>query len=581
MTLALAGVPNCGKTMLFNRMTGGSYRTANRPGVTVEVRRGTYVAEGERHTVLDLPGLYALSTCSTEEKVALDCLTGDEVDLIVAVVDALAPETGLRLCMELAGLKLPMLIAFTRTDLLPDAGISYDYPALSEALKIPVLPVCARTGEGLERLPSGLRSAKLCKMPGSDDRENYRRIDRILHCVRTRKDWSGSPTDRLDRVLLHPVWGYLIFFLLLAAVLLITFTLGGVPGEAMTALVERSLPVIRNSLAPWVAEPILSLLVDGILTGMLSVLSILPTLAILYFCLGLLEDSGYLTRVTCLFDPALRKVGLSGRAALPILLGLGCSVPAVLSTRTLEEDSDRRRVIRAIPFLPCSARLPVFLLLSRAFFGKIYLLILLVLYLIAILWTFGTLLLSRLLHKDEGEPPAFLLELPDYKIPSLTSTLWYVRDRLWEGIVRVGTVIFLSSVLLWVLSSYGPGGKTAADSSFLALVGREIAPLLAPCGLSDWRIAVAILSGLAGKELVISTLSVLLGGSGIGELATIGFSPLQAFCLMVFVLLCFPCGGTLSAIRWETGSRIEALRAVLAGILCAWLASAAIFTLFS
>ncbi|MGM9636969.1 MAG: ferrous iron transporter B [Eubacteriales bacterium] len=581
MTFALAGVPNCGKTLLFNRLTGGSYRTANRPGVTVEVRRGSYSAEGVRHTVLDLPGLYALSTCSAEEKVALDCLTGGEVDLIVAVVDALSPETGLRLCLELAGLNLPILIAFTRIDLLPNVGMTYDYPALSEALKIPVLPLCAKTGEGLERLPERLRSAKPCQVPQADDRENYRRIDEILSRVRIRQKRDGSLTDRLDRVLLHPVWGYPIFFLLIAALLLITFTLGGVPGDALTALVERSLPLIGNFLTPWVAKPLLSLLVDGILTGMLSVFSILPTLAILYFCLGLLEDSGYLTRVACLFDPIFGKMGLSGRAALPILLGLGCSVPAVLSTRTLEEGSDRRRVIRAIPFLPCSARLPVFLLLARTFFGKLYPLILLILYLVALLWTFGFLFLSFLLHKDEREPPALLLELPDYKIPSLTSILWYVRDRLWEGILRVGTVIFLSSILLWLLSSYGPGGRTAAEASFLALAGRKIAPLLAPCGLSDWRIAVAILSGLAGKELVISTLSVLLGGSGIGELAAMGFSPLQAFCLMVFVLLCFPCGGTLSAIRWETGSWTEALRAVLVGILCAWLASAVIFALFS
>lgn len=580
MTFALAGVPNCGKTMLFNRLTGGSYRTANRPGVTVEIRRGMYNAGGVRYTLLDLPGMYALSTCSHEEKVALDCLTGGQVDGILAVVDALSPETGLRLCMELAVLGLPMLMVLTRTDLLPRAGITYDFSALSRGFGIPVLPLSAKTGEGLEKLPEGLLSAGLCKEISSDHGENYRKIDEILRRVRTRQDRGESLTDRMDRVLLHPVWGYPIFFLLLTVLLLIPFTLGGMAGDALTAGVERCLPSVRSFLSPWVAEPLLCLTVDGILTGMLSVLSILPTLAILYFCLGCLEDSGYLTRVACLFDPILQKAGLSGRAALPLLLGLGCSVPAVLSTRTLETGSDRRRVIRAIPYLPCSARLPVFLLLSRAFFGKSYPLILLILYLISFLWTAGALILSHRLNKD-AEPPALLLELPDYKLPSLTSTLCYVRDRLWEGIRRVGTVIFLSSAFLWILSSYGPRGRSVTDESFLALAGKGIAPLLAPCGLSDWRIAVAILSGFAGKELVISTLSVLFGGSGISEgLSKMGFTSLQAFCLMVFVLLCYPCAGTLSAIRWESGSRAEAIRAVLIGILSAWLVSAAIHALF-
>lgn len=582
MTFALAGVPNCGKTMLFNRLTGGSYRTANRPGVTVEIRRGEYIADGQHHTVLDLPGLYALSACTGEEKVATDCLKSGEADRILAVVDALSPETGLRLCMELAELKIPMLIAFTRTDLLPRAGIFYDYAALSDEVGIPVLPVCAKTGEGLERLPEGLRFAGLFKMSASDHRESYRKIDEILGRVRTCHIRGESLTDRMDRVLLRPIPGYPIFFILVVALLLITFSLGTLFEDALTALTGKSLSLLKSALSGWVAAPLLSLITDGILTGILSVISILPTLAVLYFFLGLLEDSGYLTRVACLFDAVFGKIGLSGRAALPLLLGLGCSVPAVMSARTLEEGSDRKRVIRAIPFLPCSARLPVFLLLAKGFFGRRYPLTLLILYGIAFLWTFGSLLLSRLLHPDAGQTPSLILELPDYKIPSLTSTLCYVRDRLWEGLRRVGTVIFLSSVLLWALSSYGPGGRTAAESSFLALFGKKIAPLLAPCGLSDWRIAVAILSGFAGKELVISTLSVLCRDGKINEaLIMTGFTPLQAFTLMVFVLFCYPCAATLSAIRWETGSRMEAVGALVRGILGAWLASAGIFALFS
>lgn len=564
MRAALAGTPNCGKTTLFNAMTGANYRVANRPGVTVESREGVCRAGDTPFTVIDLPGLYSLTPYSEEESVAASSLTDGHPDRVICVVDALSPGKGISLLREIARQGIPTAVAWARTDLAASRGIAPDFAGLSRLLALPVTGVSGVSGDGLSDLANAvLRGAKIPD-PALLEEIPAEKIEKLAGLA---SDKGKIRTNRADRLLLHPIFGLPCLLTVLTLLLISTFWLGGqisALAESAAGALTGALRTLFDRIGIW--APLAALILDAILPAALSVLTFLPDLILLYLGLGILEDSGYLSRASCVCDRLLARRGLPGKAAIPLLLGLGCTVPAVMSARTLDGRADRDRAIERIPFLPCSAKLPVFLLLSRTFFGRWAWIAPIFLYALGI----AAALTGMPGRATEPEYP-LLCELPDYQFPHPKTVLLFAADRVRDCLRRVTTVIFLSSILLWFLTYHNLSGACLPKESFLAGAGRLIAPLLAPCGLSDWRIAPAILSGIWGKELIISTLAVLCGPDG---LTAVGWTWASGLSMLVFVLFSPPCVAAMAAIRRERGSVRPALTQFGKQLALAWIASA-------
>lgn len=582
VTLALLGNPNAGKTTLFNALTGARETVGNWPGVTVERKERRFSHGGRPFTVVDLPGVYALSPCSMEEKVVTDFLTRTPPDAIVHIADATSLERSLYLTMQLIELHLPVVLALNMMDAAEKAGVRIDTAALSQMLHIPVCPICARTGQGLDALltccgeaadgafscPDGRDNPPRATMPRAAGEaavalaaRRYDAIEAICSAVRRKPREAPTRSDRIDRVLTHRYLGIPIFFLVMAGLFLLTFdTLGAwLTAGVETLLGDLALPLVRALLLrlhtpDWLA----GLLCDGILTGVGGVLTFLPQITLLFFFLSLLEDSGYLSRTAFLMDKWLQRLGLSGKAFIPLLLGFGCTVPAAMSTRTMDRPEEKRLVLLLLPFVSCSAKLPVYALLAGAFFARARWLILLALYGLgaAMGVLTGVLFRKTLFRRNRA---GFLMELPSYCLPDMGNTLLHVGERVGHFIGRAGTVIVGMSVVLWVLMRYTPRFTAAAlpEASCLGLLGKGLAPLLGPLGFGNWQAAVALLTGLVAKEAVVSTLSLVLGVPGGAALtrALRGlFTPLQAFSFGVFVLLYMPCMAAVATMRRELGS---------------------------
>ncbi len=595
MTIAFAGNPNCGKTTLFNAYTGASLKVANWPGVTVEKKEGAYTCKGQQHTLVDLPGIYSLSSYTIEERVSRRFLLSEEADGIIDVADASCLSRSLYLTLQLIELGRPVVLALNMMDILKKRGQRLDLERLSRLLGIPVIPVCARKREGIFALmEKALCAATAGQNPvvsfsHMQEKERFAWIEAVVAACLTGRRREVF-TDRLDAVLLHPLWGTCIFFIIMAAVFLLTFSLGDLAKIPLEAGVDRLCISVRQGLdaihtAPWLT----SLITDGILSGVGSILTFLPNIILLFFALSLLEDSGYMARVAYIMDGIMGSLGLSGRAFLPMLLGLGCTVPAVMASRTLETRRDRLRVILITPFMSCSARLPVYILLAGAFFGKYASLAALSMYGIGLLTAAVAARCTKNLGKKEKQAP-LVLELPDYKVPAPRTVILYVWEKIRDYLTRAGTTIFLASILLWILLNVGPAGFVSSmEDSFAAWIGKKIAPLLAPCGLGIWQIAVALIAGIAAKEVVVSSLAVLLGitnissAAGMGALRTAlavyGFGPAGAYALMVFVLLYIPCAAALATICSETKSRLWTAGAAALQIGAAWILSALVYRL--
>ncbi|MBS5724159.1 MAG: ferrous iron transport protein B [Clostridiales bacterium] len=591
MTIVFAGNPNCGKTTLFNAYTGASLKVANWPGVTVEKKEGTYTHGGRRHTLVDLPGIYSLSTYTLEEKLSRQFLLEGGTDVIVDVADASCLSRNLYLTLQLIELGRPVVLALNMMDILKKRRARLNVQRLAAFLGIPVIPISARRREGLDTLMSAAEKAARegghsTPAPFADMavQERFAWIEAVVAaCLSDRG--PKAFTDRLDKILLHPLRGICIFFAIIAAVFLFTFSLGDLAKIPLEAGLDRLYAGVRDGLdaihtAPWLT----ALITDGILSGVGGILTFLPNIVLLFFALAFLEDSGYMARVAYIMDGIMGALGLSGRAFIPLLLGMGCTVPAVMASRTLETRRDRLRVILVTPFMSCSARLPVYILIAGAFFGKFAPLASLSMYGIGLLTAVMVARCTKHLSGKEGQPP-LLLELPDYKAPTLRTMLLYVWEKIRDYLARAGTTIFLASILLWVLLNVGPGGfATSMEDSFAGWIGRAVAPLLAPCGLGLWQIAVALIAGIAAKEVVVSSMAVLFGITNISSaagtaalhasLTAYGFGPANAYALMVFVLLYIPCAAALATIKSETKSRLWTAGAAALQLGTAWVMSA-------
>ena len=642
MKVALAGNPNCGKTTLFNALTGSNQYVGNWPGVTVEKKEGTARLGDREITVVDLPGIYSLSPYSMEEIVARDFIIGEGPDAVIDIVDATNLERNLYLTVQLLELERPLVLALNFMDEVKARGDQIDVERLSKELGVPVVPITAKTGEGLDELlqvahrqmhlgvtyepddlyddfthdihhrmgelihdyayaanlPAHWASIKLLEGDGIvakalnlpadvqnkldaiiaeyeassalGDRETlvadsrYRYIERVVHASVVKGKGSEGPTltEKIDRIVTGKYTALPLFLCAMLVMFVITFgPFGSWLQDGVSALIDLFSGWLEGTLtAAGAPAVVISLACDGIISGVGGVLSFLPQIALLFFFLSFLEDSGYMSRAAFIMDRLLRRFGLSGKAFIPMLMGFGCSVPAIMGARTMENEKDRRMTILLIPFMSCSAKLPVYGLLSAAFFGPWAGLVVFGLYVIGM----AVGILSGIFFKHTlfaGEPAPFVLELPPYRFPSIENIATHVWQKVKGFLVKAGTLILAMSIVLWLLQSFDFSLHMVDDAanSMLGTLGALIAPVFAPLGFGFWQAAVALLTGFIAKEMVVSSLSMFYGfsltaaGTAVAAAMT-GFTPLSAFSMLVFILLYVPCVAATSTMAKELGS---------------------------
>ena len=596
LRVVLAGNPNCGKTTLFNRLTGDHQYVGNWPGVTVEKKTGGRRVHGVQLEITDLPGVYSLTPNSPEEMIADRLLQRGEMEVVIDVVDATNLERNLYLTMQLLERRLPVVVALNLMDELRREGGSINRPALEKALGVPIIPISAATGEGMEELLSGVvhrgEMSSSCArplypipapdMPDYEEQLAKRRYGAAEYAVKQGLLFKKHPgkrlSDRVDAIVMHRFFAIPLFLVLIFLVFYLTFgSVGAFFSEGLSAgFVAVSKHVEWLLTMAGASEWVRSLVVEGILAGLGAVSAFFPQIVLLFFLLSLLEDSGYMARAAFIMDAPMRKLGLSGKAFVPLLMGFGCTVPAAMGTRILENQKDRRLTLLTLPFLSCSAKMPVYSLFIATFFSRWGPVVMFGVYLLGILlgalsaWLFQKTVLK-------GEEAPFVMELPPYRLPTWKSLRIHVWERVKDFFKRAGTVLLCATVFVWVLRSFSPQLQYVTDSSqsILAVVGGWIAPLFRLCGFADWRAAVSLVTGLVAKESIVSTMGVLYGGEmGLAGALAEAFTPLSAGSFLLFVLLYTPCVAAISAIHREMGSFKWTAVCVVWQLSVAWYVSA-------
>lgn len=659
LTFALAGNQNCGKTTLFNQLTGANQHVGNFPGVTVDRKDGTIKNHPEA-TVTDLPGIYSLSPYSSEEIVTRDFLIKDKPSGIINIVDASNLERNLCLTMQLMELGIPMVLALNMMDEVRENGGSIRVNELEQILGIPVIPISAVKNEGIDELVShALHVARFMEKPrridfctDSVDKKDpvgavHRCIHAVVHMIEPEAKQSGLPlrfaatkliendvpiekllnlTDdkkqafehivsvmedetgldreaaisnmrfsfiekmcqktvvrpheskehkrsmKIDRLLTGRYTAIPCFIAIMALIFVMTFNLVGAwLSDLMSLGVDSVISLIDNALTAVQINPVVhSLVVDGICNGVGSVISFLPTIVTLFFFLSILEDTGYMARVAFVMDKLLRKIGLSGRSFVPMLIGFGCSVPAIMSTRTLSSERDRKMTILLTPFMSCSAKLPIYSLIISVFFPRQYQALVMVgLYIFGIICAIIYALILKS-TKFKGEPVPFVMELPNYRLPSAKSVVHLIWEKAKGFIEKAFTIIFVASIIIWFLQTFDAKFNVAEspEQSLLAMIGSLVAPIFAPLGFGDWRVSTALITGFTAKESVVSTLTVLMGGNA--ELVSTLFTPFTAAVFLVFTLLYTPCVAAIATVKREMGSTKAAVATVIIQCAIAW-----------
>lgn len=573
MEIALLGNPNVGKTTLFNLLTGSRQYVGNWPGVTVEKKEGYH----NDIKVVDLPGIYALDTYSNEEKVSKSYLESGKADFIVNIVDASNLVRNLYLTSQATRYGIPMIIVLNMTDVADTKGLKTDPHVLQEELGIKVIPLVASSGKNINELIVSLMNmdTETAYHPKIKDFESeeeaYKKLEEIAEKATTRSEIRKSISEKIDTVVLNPLIAYPLFLAVLFLVFKLTFSWIGDPlSGAFEDYVIVPLSHFITSLLSGSSGWFRSLVSDGIIAGVGSVIVFLPVIMVMFFSISLLEESGYMARAALIMDRLMRKMGLSGKAFIPMIIGFGCSVPAIMSARTLETEKDRRTAALLAPLMSCNARLPVYLLFAGIFFKGHEEIVVMSLYILGVVIAFliGILFKNTIFRKDE-EP--FIIELPDYHVPNLKSVFSSTWDKAKGFLKKAGTLIFSLSVIVWFLSNFNLNGMSEMQDSFLASAGKVIAPLLKPLGFGNWQSAVALTAGLMAKEVVVSTLEIVFTGNLQGGLAA-AFTPVSAYAFLVFVLLYTPCVAVIAAFKKEYGTKMM-LFSVSYQMVLAWVVS--------
>lgn len=666
MILALVGNQNCGKTTLFNALTGSNQHVGNFPGVTVDQKMGE-VKGAKDCSVVDLPGIYSLRPYTQEEIVSRDFIINEKPDGIINIVDATNIERNLYLTLQLLELRVPMVLALNMMDEVRANGGTIDIHKMSDALGIPVVPISASKGEGVSELVNqAVQTARSKTLPKvwdfcSDNSPVHRCIHAIVHLIQDHADRFALPSRfctakliegddaladkleldqnekelidhcivemefetgldrnaaladmrytfiesvvessvvkcheskehrrsiRIDKILTGKYTAIPVFFGVMCLVFWLTFNvIGSALSDWMSLGIDRLTALVDSGLTAYGINPVIhSLIIDGVFAGVGSVLSFLPIIVTLFFFLSILEDTGYMARVAFVMDRPLRKIGLSGRSFVPMLIGFGCSVPAIMATRTVSSDRDRKMTILLTPYMSCSAKIPIYSVFAAAFFPGHGALVMICLYAAGIiLGILIALLLKNTAFK--GNPVPFVMELPNYRMPSAKSVALLLWEKAKDFIQRAFTIIFIATIIIWFLQTFDTRINVVEDSadSMLAMVGRFIAPIFEPLGFGDWRVATALISGFSAKEAVVSTMSVLLntGMSNLSQALGSIFTPLTAASFLTFTLLYTPCVAAVATIKREMHSSFLTVIIVIAQCVVAWLAAFAVFNLGS
>lgn len=576
MVIALLGNPNVGKTTLFNTLTRSNQHVGNWPGVTVEKKEGWV----DDIKVVDLPGIYAMDTFSSEEKVSKIFLEKERPDLIVNIVDASNLARNLYLTTQAARFDIPMIVVLNMVDMAENRGMKIDPVKLSEALGLPVVPIIASKAKGVDELVHVIRNNQITQPAAirsmETEAETYAYIDAIISESLEDEGHSTTLTEKIDRVVLNPILAYPLFFLLIYLVFMITFSWVGDPlSGAFEDYIIAPLSSGAESLLASSSDWFRSLVVDGIIAGVGAVIVFLPLIMTLFIGITLLEESGYMARAALIMDRLMRKMGLSGKAFIPMIISFGCTVPAIISARTLESEKDRKLAALLAPLMSCNARLPVYMLFSALFFPANQALIVMSLYLMGILFAFliGLLFKHTIFRKDEEEP--LLIELPAYQVPRLKAVLKNSWDKGQNFLKKAGTIIFAASVIVWFLSNFSFTGMVEIQDSILAVIGRFMAPFFAPLGFGTWEAAVSLLTGIMAKEVVISTMSVVYQGNLAAALPLV-FTSVSAYAFLTFVLLYTPCISVVATLKKEFGTKMM-LFSVSYQLAIAWIAAFIVF----
>ena len=660
MIFALAGNQNCGKTTLFNDLTGSNQHVGNFPGVTVDQKAG--VIKGTDHQVVDLPGIYSIRPYTQEEIVTRDFILKSKPDAIINIVDATNIERNLYLTLQLLTLQVPTVIALNMMDELVGNGGSVDVQKMSEALGVPVVPISAAKNQGITELVDTLLDTasrrvtpkvqdfcpegpvhrcihavchiiedhaqriniarRFCAMKliegeqdffdalelSQNEKEliehtviemehetgldrnaaladmRYNFIEKVCgECVvKAKESREHRRSMQIDKVLTHRIFAIPLFIAIMGLVFFLTFNVvGAFLSNVMSYAIDGLTLLADRALTAYGINPVVhSLVIDGIFAGVGSVVSFLPLIVTLFFFLSILEDSGYMARVAFVMDKLLRKIGLSGRSFVPMLVGFGCSVPAIMATRTLSSNRDRKMTILLTPFMSCSAKIPIYTLFAAAFFPGHELLVMLALY-------FGGILvgiLVALVLKNtafKGNPVPFVMELPNYRFPSAKSVVLLMWEKAKDFLTRAFTVIFMATVIIWFMQTFDTRLNVVENSadSILAALGRLVSPIFAPLGFGDWRMVTALVSGFTAKEAVVSTFGVILGVSTeqLGIALHSLFTTASAASFLAFCLLYTPCVAAVSTIKTELKSGWKTVGIVFAQCMVAWLAAFVVY----
>ena len=664
MLLTLVGNQNCGKTTLFNQLTGSNQHVGNFPGVTIEHKIGQIIG-WKNYDLVDLPGIYSIRPYSGEEKVSRDFIIERKPDAIINIVDATNIERNLYLTLQLIEMGKPMVLALNMMDELLGNHGSVDIQKLSDRLGIPVVPIAAAKNDGVDELmrvvaETAENAVKPRRIDFCSAGPVHRCIHTVSHVVEDHADKIGVPSrfaatrvieedaeiisalklsdnelelighavlemenegglDRnaalaemryrfieavcsecvikaqeskemlrsvkIDKVLTNKYLAIPMFIAIMGFIFWMTFSVLGKWLSDLLALgIDEVTALVDNALTAYGLNPVVhSLVIDGVFAGVGSMLSFLPIIVVLFFFLAILEDTGYMSRVAFVMDKLLRRIGLSGRSFVPMLIGFGCSVPAIMATRTLSSERDRKMTMLLIPFMSCSAKIPIYAVFTAAFFPDYGGLVMTCLYVFGML---VGIIAAKVLSKTAftGKPVPFVMELPNYRMPSLKSVLLLMWEKAWDFIRRAFTVIFAATIVIWFLQHFDVRlnvvGEGSTDS-LLAIIGTWIAPVFAPLGFGDWRVATALLTGLMAKEAVISTLGVLMNvGANLGSAALGGLFTLpSAVSFLVFCLLYTPCVAALAALRRELGSGVKTVLVMISQCCVAWLAAFCVYAL--